>query len=60
MDILIYTMIGILAFGGVYAIIDRICTCAEKRAYLKAFGEYNKGKVSYNDIMKEALKDANR
>lgn len=39
-DVLIFVLLALFCYVLVWALVDRICKCCEKCAYLKAFGKY--------------------
>lgn len=41
-DVLIFVLLALFCYVLVWVLVDRICKCCEKCAYLKAFGEFAK------------------
>lgn len=39
-DVLVFVLLALFCYVLVWALIDRVCKCCEKCAYLKAFGEF--------------------
>lgn len=55
-----YILLAIWVYVGIYAIVNRICTCIEKREFIRVYGNFEKNKSHINnfyDTMKKITDD---
>lgn len=50
MTIFQWILVFMFAYFGIYTIVSRICQCAERCAFSKAYGEFVKGKNFIKDL----------